>query len=354
VMSIVLLTWLVIALPQTSLAQHTERYNRPIPMGVSISAINTQPYITSGTAGMLVHSISNPSEIYILSNNHVLGAIGPLLCPNTAPIGTEILQPGSLDLGFDPGPDPFFVVAQLARFVPIEFRRIASNVVDAAIARTDFSLSSPEILGIGFPGTEIGQPFPGMNVIKSGRTTGVTTGSVETVHASLVVRYGRLYCRVARFVDQTVFSNMSDSGDSGSVILEAETLKPVALLFAGSGTNTIGNPFPAVLEALDVYPVGSDGATADPASAEVMMKELDNGEMNPNLQRLREIQQRHESRILGVSGVTGIGIGLSEGSSNYGFVIYCEKLGPVIKKQIAKEIEGVPVRLKESGVFEAY
>ena len=50
------------------------------------------------------------------------------------------------------------------------------------------------------------------------------------VNVTAVVGYGALFCRKAKFVNQVMFNDISDPGDSGSVILESGTLKPVALL----------------------------------------------------------------------------------------------------------------------------
>jgi streptogramin lyase len=78
----------------------------PIPMGVSISNTPSYPLLYAGTAGLVVHSVGAPASKFILSNNHVLGAVGPTLCPSTARAGrTWTLQPGTLDIGWDPGDD---------------------------------------------------------------------------------------------------------------------------------------------------------------------------------------------------------------------------------------------------------
>ena len=53
---------------------------------------------------------------------------------------------------------------------------------------------------------------------------------------------------VARFVGQVVVGgSFSDSGDSGSLIMTEVGNHPVALLFAGSSSTTIGNPIDQVL-----------------------------------------------------------------------------------------------------------
>ena len=57
---------------------------------------------------------------------------------------------------------------------------------------------------------------------------------------------------------------------------------------------------------------------------------------------------------MNIPDVAGIGIGLAEDGEDYEFVVYVEKLSPQVKRQVSKELEGVRVRLKESGPFEAY
>lgn len=238
----------------TQAAAPTDRHDRPIPMGVSISTTPSSPFIFAGTAGMLVRSFLAPEQKFILSNNHVMGAVGPTLCPNTASEGTPILQPGTLDIGMDPGDDPFYRVANLTRFIPIRLNPLARNLVDAAIASTTPDLASNEILDIGPPNPGFVQAMPGMEVVKSGRTTGVTFGTVEAINVTVLVSYGTR-CGIARFVHQATVTpgSFSAGGDSGSVILEESSNTPVGLLFAGSSTSTVMNPILLVYLLLGVF-----------------------------------------------------------------------------------------------------
>jgi hypothetical protein len=94
-----------------------------------------------------------------------------------------------------------------------------------------------------------------MPVAKSGRSTGVTCSSIGGI-ADVKVDYqqgcgsGTIF--TVTFRNQVIVSGggFSASGDSGSLIANSQTAQPVALLFAGGSTNTVGNPIQDVLNAL--------------------------------------------------------------------------------------------------------
>ena len=92
-----------------------------------------------------------------------------------------------------------------------------------------------------------------MRVHKHGRTTGYTQGKIMDIAADVNVQYD---FGVARFVEQIVIvgdsGSFSDSGDSGSLIVDRKTRRATGLLFAGSGSHTIANPISEVLTALGV------------------------------------------------------------------------------------------------------
>ncbi|MDX1638244.1 MAG: hypothetical protein R3281_09755 [Balneolaceae bacterium] len=242
---------------------------RPAPGGVSIGHIN----ITAGTLGCLV---KKDNTLYILSNNHVLAN------SNDASPGDPIVQPGPTDGGQTPGDK----IAELTDFVPITFddgidqpecptassiamilnaaasatgsstrlkpyriQQQSENKVDCAIARPlNSSDVDEEILNIGtISGTKEGAL--GMEIKKSGRTTGFTTGVIEQVDVTVRVNYGAN--KVATFVDQLMAGSMSQGGDSGSVVLDNDN-HIVGLLFAGSDTSTIINRIGNVFDGLGV------------------------------------------------------------------------------------------------------
>ena len=247
----------------------TDRW-RPAPGGISVGHFK----VTAGTLGTVVQDRAGGGRL-ILSNNHVLAN------SNQAIVGDPVLQPGAID-GGSTNSD---TLARLERFVEIQFNQEpptcgiaklvaellnrlarlvgsrhrlrviqenpqAVNRVDAAVAKPlNPADLLPEILDIGeVQGTVA--PTLGMAVRKSGRTTGFTTGQVNVIETTVTVNYGDN--RTARFEGQFVTTPMSQGGDSGSLLVDGETLRAVGLLFAGSAQATIYNPIQDVLEGLQI------------------------------------------------------------------------------------------------------
>jgi len=223
---------------------------RPAPGGISCGHFA----ITAGTLGCLVRGRSAPriNRLMVLSNNHVLANT------NGGPLGASILQPGP----FDGGNNPADRIAILERFVPINFAAGAANVVDCATGwawpdrvRKELMYIAGGVIRFFRVGSVPVAAFPGMQVGKTGRTTQLTRGGVTAVGVTVNVNYGG--GRIARFVNQiavrTPGGNFSAGGDSGSLIWTWDARRaPVALLFAGGGGTTFGNPIASVLARLDV------------------------------------------------------------------------------------------------------
>ena len=205
---------------------------RPAPGGVSLGHYQ----ITAGTLGCLVKD-KKSGKVLILSNNHVLAN------SNKAEKGDPILQPGP----YDGGKKPKDLIGYLENWIEINFKKEA-NLVDAALARPKVSGDvRPEIMLIGSP-QGLTKAKIGMPIQKSGRTTGYTTGKVKDISASVKVNYDN---QTALFRGQILTTNMSQGGDSGSLVLDMKQ-RAVGLLFAGSEQVTILNPINEVLRLLDV------------------------------------------------------------------------------------------------------
>ena len=236
-----------------ALQDPTERM-RPARPGVSIGHFQ----ITAGTLGCLVQ---RAGQVYILSNNHVLAN------SNAAQLGDSILQPGPYDGGTSADQ-----IGTLEQFIPIGFgvsgpgcslaflmrllglsptpriNEPGNNTVDCAIAKPlSADLVNPNILNIGTP-TGVATASLGMQVQKSGRTTGHTQDQITQIDVTVSVSYGS---QVAVFKNQLMAGAMSKGGDSGSAVLDMDK-QVVGLLFAGSDTTTIMNPIQLVLDALQV------------------------------------------------------------------------------------------------------
>jgi len=240
---------------------------RPSPIGVSSGSerliiYRRQLYCTTGTLGARV---TDGASVYALSNAHVYALVGSrtqgtVQAGVTGATGDLILQPGRVDMTDQACGSPqeidAAVIGNLWKFTPVVISRNASNTVDAAIA-----LTTTSEVGTATPGNGYGTPSStsvtatlGLPVQKYGRTTGLTTGSVTGMNATVIIGYDT---GQARFVQQLVIqpppnSSFSGSGDSGSLIVTQNGNFPVGLLFAGSSSSTIANPIDLVLDALGV------------------------------------------------------------------------------------------------------
>ncbi len=245
----------------------SERWPRPVPIGVSVG----HPDITAGTIGARV---TDGVNIFLLSNNHVLANT------NTAFIGESVLQPGPIDGGTFSDSIGTLAAFEEIRFCTTRRRRVSCpnlNTIDAAIALTssaNLSISTPSN-GYGNPHSTLHPAFGDPAVIgdenlsqllgepvqKYGRSTGLTSGTVDGINATVDVCYNASCSLLGRFMDQIIITpgNFSAGGDSGALIVSEENKHPVGLLFAGGGDITIANRIDRVFNRFGVVIEG--GAT---------------------------------------------------------------------------------------------
>lgn len=245
---------------------------RPAPAGVSIGHYK----VSAGTLGAIVKD-SKTGVPLILSNNHVL-ANGTNGRDKKVKKGDPVLQPGK----YDDGSNPEDVIGHLERFIPIRrgrevsgcpiasslerlgnellypirpdyevklYKRGAENIVDCAVAKpVSPGAIDNTILGIGkIQG--IKEPEVDLKVKKSGRTSGVTSGTIKAINTTLQVKMSDN--ETVTFKDQFITEPMSKSGDSGAILLD-ENNNAVGLLFAGSEKATAYNRIKNVMEALKI------------------------------------------------------------------------------------------------------
>lgn len=196
-------------------------------------------FIFAGTLGAIVVDKASGNRA-ALTNFHVA------CVDSTWHVGDRQVQPSRIDTGVVPT-DEFGAIV----------RATLSSAVDGAVVSIDSGRATAgTIVDIGnVAGTK--PATLGMAVRKRGRTTLLTYGTVDGLSLSVNVDYGpglgvhTLTNQVSIAADTTHNPMFSDHGDSGSVIVDSAGYV-VALLFAGSGASTVGNPIANVLSELNV------------------------------------------------------------------------------------------------------
>jgi endonuclease G len=206
------------------------RRSDPMQGGISVSNASLRG---SGTLGGLVRDRETDDPM-ILSNWHVLAGrwgIRP---------GWPIYQPGRGDGG------------TRADTVATFSHSAMSSHLDAAVAKLTGSrplVNHPLDLE---PVKGVGWAHFGMDVIKSGRTTGVTYGRVTGVEGTYQGYFGGVYGYIRNVMTIVPRPGMeqlvSSGGDSGSLWLDQETMHAVGLHFAGGDD-------PEYALAIDMQPI---------------------------------------------------------------------------------------------------
>ncbi|WP_299030432.1 hypothetical protein [uncultured Thermanaerothrix sp.] len=132
------------------------------------------------------------------------------------------------------------------------------NTIDAAIGHAwhkDHHTITLDVLDIGRVHPHFSEAYKGLPVQKVGRSTGLTRGTCIGTKASAKINYGNF---IATFEDLDVFAGtnkaFSAPGDSGSGIFNAEH-QPIALLFAGNDTLTLGIPIRHIIKRFNLQPL---------------------------------------------------------------------------------------------------
>jgi len=218
-----------------------------------------------GTLGALVEDQN--SSLYILSNNHVLAE------SDQARAGDTIVQPALVDLNCNPQAGR--TVGSLRYVVPL---KSGQTNVDAALAAATPAVDGtgailqlgPSVNGVltaGAPAAGVGETLTAgllnqLRVVKSGRTTGLTCSTVNTVNLSVQVDYYYDCAETQRYTTKTYVNQIgmpgasfADSGDSGALVLDASNAQPVGLFFASGSDDSnhgfsVANPIQDVLSEL--------------------------------------------------------------------------------------------------------
>src|SRR6266404_765341 len=323
----------------------------------------------SGTLGSLV---TRGGTQYVLSNTHILARA------DLAQIGDPIIQPGLIDTGTCTASGAR-TVANLSAFYNLETG--TAPKIDAAIAQVVPGNvdSSGNILYLGATADANGVPVPGaphagsgvaaavaMPVAKSGRSTGLTCSTVLAVAVNTSVQYqkgcgtGTMFSvNYANQVD-IAGGNFSAEGDSGSLIVSQNSADPVALLFAGSDTDTVGNPVSPVLS---FFASGGNAATFvgggahsvigcslpnKPASA---MSALAAISVTPQAaQRAAAVRDAHAAELLAHPEVQALGVGASRDNPGEPAILFFVSAGQP-RTSIPAQVDGVRTRMVQGDLF---
>lgn len=212
---------------ETSLKDNDEKY-RPVPGGAEIYIPRESGNGGVCTLGMFARSrkAGDPfSDIYLLTNAHCL-----------LETGRQVRQPFS---------------QSEEDAIAYSSRIVRSDLIDGGIAKMiSASDADPyEILGIGAPlGTyDVSIDDIGKSVIKTGRTTGTTTGTIDYVDVTL------LDIREQIIIGAEV--PFASPGDSGSVVLmqsEDHYHHVIGLLWGGVFNYAVISPIQAVMDELEI------------------------------------------------------------------------------------------------------
>ena len=322
----------------------------------------------SGTLGSLV---TRGGSQFILSNTHVLARSDA--SPATG--GDPIIQPAAC-------PPNARTVANLTSFYNLETG--AAPKIDAAIAQVASGAvdSSGNILYLGATADSTGVPVSAaphggsgipatvsMQVAKSGAATGLTCSTVLATAVATTVTYEKT-CTSSTSTTNTfkiTFANQVDiaggsfsgEGDSGSLVVSQDTADPVALLFAGSDTDTVGNPVGTVL---NFFASGGNamsfvggpahaviGCTlpAKPASVSSQSAVSVSPE---SMQRAVAARDAHAPELLARTEVQAVGVGASRDNPNESAILFFITKGQS-RSKIPTQVDGVRTRIVEGELF---
>jgi hypothetical protein len=344
---------------------------------------NANAFSTSGTkitccGGTLGSLLTRNGAQFILSNNHVLAN------SDSAQIGDPIIQPALID---NPAPNTCTStgttkVATLTQFYNLESD--PAPKIDAAIAQVVLGTVDPggNILYLGATATN-GIPDPGpphagsgvaaaisMAVAKSGRTTGLTCSSVFATNTATSVQYQKGCGTGATF--NVSYTNLvtvaggsfSSEGDSGSLIVTQNTADAVALLFAGSDQDVVGNPISDVLNSSkflgagnavpsvvgSVTPHAVIGCTLPVKPAGAMQTPAASALASEALQKATAARDAHAAELLAHPEVQAVGVGASYDNPAEAAILFFVTKGQQ-RTNIPAQVDGIRTRIIEGDLF---
>ena len=350
-----------------------------VPVELGSSGGNSHDFINNtskntitccgGTLGSLV---TRGGVQYILSANHILAR------SDGATVGDAIIQPGLIDTATCTTAGTT-TVANLSQFSNLQ--ATPNPNIDAAIAQviagkvdpagniiylgptTDANgvpVSGAPQGGTGIPASSVAV---GRAVAKSGRSTGLTCSTVEATNILTSVSYtvncdGTGTKFTVQYSNQigVIGGDFSGEGDSGSLIVTQDTTSPLALLYAGSDTDTVGNPVADVLNFFGNNTMFVGGAahqvvgcslpTAPQAAKTVVPSSL----ASQVIQQAATTRDLHAPELLAYPEVQAVGVGQSYDNPKEAAILFFVTQGES-RTNLPTQVDGVRTRVIEQPLF---
>ena len=367
--------------PNNQLGQST-----PVALGTSGGSVTNENNVEceSGTLGSLV---TRNGTQFVLSNNHVLAD------SDAGSIGDAISQPGLID-----APSPCVAgsgtttVAHLSQFITLEqpsgCTTKCAPPADAAIAQVvpNTVSNSGDILDLSETGdinTCCGPEAPASTILpvssivpnstavaKSGRTTGLTCSTVEAVNLTASIQYtkgigGPKF--TATYTNQIEVNggSFSAAGDSGSLIVSQAGAQPVALLFGGNSSSTVGNPVATVLANLpdssNITPTFVGPASRGPVAGctssgtdafAAARQQAANQSAVPapsasEMSHAEAVKNKYAANLMSDSAILAVGVARSLDRPRHAAVVLFVRKGEPLVRPVQLDLEGVLTRVVE-------
>jgi len=349
----------------------------PVELGTSGSnandfSNNTVKNTITCCGGTLGSLVTRGGVQYILSDNHILAR------SDAAKAGDAIVQPGLIDTPTCTTATTT-TVANLTQFSNLQ--ATPSQNVDAAIAQVVAGKVDPagKIIYLGATTDSNGVPVAGAPqagtglatasvavgrpVAKSGRSTGLTCSTIEATNISTSVDYtvncdGTGTKFTTNYTNQigVIGGDFSGEGDSGSLIVTQDTATPVALLYAGSNTDTVGNPVADVLNFFGNNStfvgggphavVGCTLPTAPQSAKTVVPSSLS----TQVIEKAAATRDLHAPELLAYPEVQAVGVGQSYDNPKEAAILFFVTQGES-RTNLPAQVDGVRTRIIEQPLF---
>ena len=106
-----------------------------------------------------------------------------------------------------------------------------------------------------------------MRVVKSGRTTGLTCSTIESISQNVLVDYFKDCAETTKYLRKVYTNqisiggnNFTDAGDSGSLVMDASNAQPLGLFYASGSGVSLASPIGDVLSELATQTAQPNGS----------------------------------------------------------------------------------------------